>query len=91
MVAAARTTSTVVFHMSVAFVVMYIATGSTAFGGVAALIEPLCVVALAPLHEKAWEFLEHRLARRQVMREPQAALPPRAMAAQFHPAPAARH
>lgn len=48
MITAARTTSHVLFHMVVAFVVMWAATGSTAFGGVAALVEPLCYVALPP-------------------------------------------
>jgi uncharacterized membrane protein len=55
MVRAARTTSQILMHMGVAFTVMYVATGSTAFGGVAALVEPLCNVALMPLHDRAWE------------------------------------
>lgn len=75
MVAAARTTSTVAFHMTVAFVVMYVATGSATFGGVAALIEPLCVVALSPFHEKVWTLLEQRLARRE--EQPATTLAPR--------------
>lgn len=62
MVAAVRTTSSVLFHMTVAFGVMWAVTGSPAFGGVAALIEPVCIVALAPLHEKAWAIVERRLA-----------------------------
>lgn len=91
MVTAARTTSTVVFHMTVAFLVMWTATGSTAFGGVAALIEPLCVVALAPLHEKAWAHIEHRLARRPAVRgQATLAAAHPALAPRFHAAPAAR-
>lgn len=64
MITATRTTSHVLFHMVVAFVVMWAATGSTAFGGVAALVEPLCYVALTPLHEKAWHYIEGALAAR---------------------------
>lgn len=54
MVMAARTTSQILLHMGVAFTVMYVATGSVAFGGVAAIIEPICNVALLPLHDRAW-------------------------------------
>lgn len=63
MVAAVRTTSSVLFHMTVAFGVMWAVTGSPAFGGIAALIEPVCIVALAPLHEKAWALVERRLSK----------------------------
>lgn len=58
MIRAARTTSQVLMHMGVAFSVMYVATGSTTFGGVAALVEPLCNVALLPLHERIWEKIQ---------------------------------
>lgn len=58
MVMAARTTSQVLMHMGVAFTVMYVATGSTAFGGVAALVEPLCNVALMPLHDRLWKRIQ---------------------------------
>ena len=37
MVTAAKTVSQVAMHMSVAFAVMYVATGSLALGGVAAV------------------------------------------------------
>lgn len=60
MVMAARTTSQILMHMGVAFTAMYVATGSTAFGGVAALVEPLCNVALMPLHERIWEKIQRR-------------------------------
>lgn len=42
-------------HMGVAFVVIYWATGSVAFGGAAAIIEPVCNVVLMPLHDRFWE------------------------------------
>lgn len=57
-------------HMVVAFGVMYAVTGSLAFGGVAAVIEPVVNVVLLPLHERAWLLLRRRLAarrRRQLM------------------------
>jgi uncharacterized membrane protein len=42
-------------HMAIAFVVMFWATGSLAFGGLIAILEPLCNVALLPFHDHAWE------------------------------------
>jgi uncharacterized membrane protein len=41
-------------HMGVAFLVMYFATGSMAFGGLVAILEPVCNVLLMPLHDKLW-------------------------------------
>lgn len=91
MVTAARTTSTIFLHMTVAFLVMWTTTGSAAFGGIAALVEPLCVVAIAPFHEKAWQLIEQRLARRAAMQDRLPAAGSPALVARFHPAPAARH
>jgi uncharacterized membrane protein len=54
MVIAARTTSQILLHMAVAFGVMYAVTDSIAFGGIAAIIEPVCNVALLPLHDRLW-------------------------------------
>jgi uncharacterized membrane protein len=51
-------------HMAVAFAVMYIVTGSLAFGGIAAVIEPLVNVLLLPLHDRLWVRIRRRLARR---------------------------
>lgn len=42
-------------HMVVAFLVMFFATGSLAFGGMAAVLEPVCNVLLMPLHDKLWD------------------------------------
>lgn len=69
MVTAARTVSQIGMHMSVAFVVMYVFTGSIALGGVAAVIEPICNVALLPLHDKAWERIRERVEARRATRE----------------------
>jgi uncharacterized membrane protein len=41
-------------HMAVAFAVMYAVTGSLAFGGIAAVIEPAVNVLLLPLHDRLW-------------------------------------
>lgn len=42
-------------HMAVAFGVIYWATGSMAFGGMAAILEPICNVLLLPVHERLWD------------------------------------
>ena len=65
MVTAAKTTSQIVLHMGVAFGLMYAMTGSLAFGGVAAILEPLCNVILLPLHDKLWERIRARVESRQ--------------------------
>lgn len=54
MVTAAKTVSQIGTHMSVAFAITYVITGSMAFGGLAALLEPVINVMLLPLHEKIW-------------------------------------
>jgi uncharacterized membrane protein len=77
MVRAGQTISQLALHMSVAFGVMYAMTGSVAFGGVAALIEPICNVALLPLHDRVWEKIRQRARRRErvVKRQALAAIP----------------
>nr|WP_314547498.1 DUF2061 domain-containing protein [uncultured Massilia sp.] len=45
-------------HMVVAFLVMFFATGSMAFGGMAAVLEPVCNVILMPLHDKLWDNVQ---------------------------------
>jgi uncharacterized membrane protein len=62
MVLAARTTSQILLHMAVAFGVMYAVTGSLAFGGIAAIIEPVCNVVLLPLHDRLWRRIARRRA-----------------------------
>lgn len=51
--------------MAVAFGVMYGVTGSLAFGGLAAVIEPVVNVVLLPLHERLWIRIRRRLAARR--------------------------
>ena len=61
LVIAAEKLSQTGLHMAVAFAVVYWATGSMAFGGVAAVLEPVCNVLLMPLHERLWNrMLEAR-------------------------------
>jgi len=67
-VTAARTVSQVALHMSVAFGIMYAMTGSLAFGGIAALVEPVCNVALLPLHDRLWAKIQARLEARRSRR-----------------------
>ena len=52
---AAEKTSQVGMHAGVAFCVMYLATGSAAVGGIAALLEPICNVLVLPMHDRLWD------------------------------------
>lgn len=61
MVTAAKTTSQIIVHMGVAFATMYVVTGSMAFGGLAAILEPLCNVIVMPLHERVWARIRARI------------------------------
>ena len=61
MVTAARTVSQIIVHMAVAFVTLYVVTGSIAFGGLAAILEPVCNVLVMPLHDKLWERIRKRI------------------------------
>lgn len=58
---AAEKLSQTIMHMGVAFAVMYGATGSLAFGGMAAVLEPVCNVLLLPIHDRFWDKLEVRI------------------------------
>lgn len=60
MVTAAKTTSQILVHMGVAFATMYIVTGSMAFGGLAAVLEPICNVIVMPMHERLWNRVRER-------------------------------
>ncbi|SFE00863.1 DUF2061 domain-containing protein [Massilia yuzhufengensis] len=57
---AAEKLSQALMHAGIAFAVMYVATGSAALGGLAALLEPVCNVILLPLHDRAWDALRTR-------------------------------
>ncbi|MFV9473042.1 DUF2061 domain-containing protein [Advenella sp. RU8] len=55
--------SQTLMHMSVAFTVAFIFTGSASVGGLAALVEPVCNVLLLPLHDRAWKKIRMRLSK----------------------------
>lgn len=57
MAIAAKKLSQVTTHMGIAFGLMYVLTGSVAFGGLAAVLEPVINVVLLPYHERAWRAL----------------------------------
>lgn len=52
--------SQTILHMLVAFAVIAWATGSFAFGGLAALLEPVCNVLLLPFHDRLWTRIQER-------------------------------
>jgi uncharacterized membrane protein len=74
MVLAAKTTSQILLHMAVAFGVMWAVTGSIAFGGIAAIVEPVCNVVLLPLHDRLWRRIQRRLRRRKAAQMPAQAI-----------------
>ena len=66
MIVAARSISQVITHMGVAFAVMYVLTGSLAFGGLAAIVEPVVNVLLLPFHQMAWANARRGVPMRRV-------------------------
>lgn len=52
-------------HFVVAFTVTFLLTGSWVLGGLIALVEPLINTVAYFFHEKAWERIGQRRARRQ--------------------------
>jgi len=60
MAVAAKKLSQVTTHMGIAFGLMYVLTGSLAFGGLAAVLEPVINVVLLPYHERAWHSVRSR-------------------------------
>ena len=58
---AAEKLSQTLMHMVVAFTVIYCATGSAAFGGIVAILEPVCNVLLLPIHDRFWDKLQLRV------------------------------
>jgi uncharacterized membrane protein len=57
-----KTISFGVMHVSVAFVVVYLITGSIALGGLVAVIEPLVNTVAYHFHEKVWARIQRRRA-----------------------------
>lgn len=60
---AAEKVSQTMLHATVAFGVMWAATGSMALGGLAALVEPICNVIVLPFHDRLWDRMRARLQR----------------------------
>ena len=50
-----KTLSFAAIHMTVAFSIAYLMTGSVVVGGVMALVEPTCNTVAYFFHEKLWE------------------------------------
>jgi uncharacterized membrane protein len=55
-----KTISFGIVHVSVAFGVVYLLTGSLVIGGAVALIEPVVNTVAYHYHEKAWTWLRNR-------------------------------
>ncbi len=66
MAIAAKKMSQVTAHMGIAFGLMYLLTGSLAFGGLAAVLEPVMNVVLLPFHERTWHVLRSRFSARRL-------------------------
>ena len=58
---AAEKLSQTALHATIAFGVMWAATGSVALGGVAALVEPVCNVIVLPFHDRVWDNMRKRV------------------------------
>jgi len=67
MAIAAKKLSQVTVHMTIAFGLMYLLTGSAAFGGLAAVLEPIINVVLLPYHERGWHMLRKRFPGRRLI------------------------
>jgi len=64
-----KTASFAIVHMTVAFAVVWLLTGSWAIGGVVALIEPAINTMAYFFHEKFWERAGQRRLRNEPSRE----------------------
>lgn len=67
----AKTMTFAVVHMTVAFTVGYVLTGSVVVGSALALVEPAVNTVAYFFHEKIWE----RIRQRRVSRTAQSAIP----------------
>lgn len=59
-----KTLTFTAMHISIAFTIVYLMTGSVMVGGAVALVEPLCNAVGYFLHERLWERFRRRRARR---------------------------
>lgn len=66
MAVAAKKLSQVTAHTGIAFGLMYVLTGSIAYGGLAAVLEPVINVMLLPYHERTWHSFRSHLPRRRL-------------------------
>lgn len=66
MAIAAKKLSQVTTHIGIAFGLMYMLSGSMAFGGLAAVLEPVINVVLLPYHEHGWHSLRSQLPGRRM-------------------------
>ena len=57
-----KTISFAILHMTVAFTVAYIMTGSVVVGGALALVEPLCNIVVFYFHEMFWNWHDRKNA-----------------------------
>jgi uncharacterized membrane protein len=55
-----KTITFTTMHITIAFTVVYLMTGSVMVGGAVALVEPLCNSVGYFLHERIWERLRSR-------------------------------
>ncbi len=55
-----KTITFTTMHISIAFTVVYLMTGSVMVGGAVALIEPLCNSVGYFFHERVWERIRAR-------------------------------
>ncbi len=55
-----KTITFTAMHISIAFTVVYLMTGSAMVGGAVALIEPLCNSVGYFFHERMWERIRNR-------------------------------
>jgi len=55
-----KTLTFAMVHISVAFTVVYVLTGSALAGGLVALVEPACNTVAYHFHEKIWAAVRQR-------------------------------
>lgn len=55
-----KTITFTTMHITIAFTVVYVMTGSAMVGGAVALIEPLCNSVGYFFHEKVWDSIRRR-------------------------------
>ncbi len=58
-----KTFSFALVHVTVAFTVVYLMTGSILAGGLVALVEPVCNTLAYYFHEKVWAAIRQRRRR----------------------------